>query len=194
MDYKTILGIAAVVIGFVSYIPYFKDIFYGRTKPHAFSWFAWALLEGIAFFALVSKGAGAGAWVLAMTSILCLGVFLVSLSKGEKNFTLIDKLSLAGAMLGLVLWLTTKNPLTAVVLVSITDFLGFVPTFRKSYYKPHEETATMYAFSVAKMIFVLFALESHNLTTVLYPASLVLTNAVFVVMVLIRRMYLKPVS
>lgn len=187
MDHKIILGIIAVVIGFVSYIPYFKDIFYGQTRPHIFSWFIWALLEGTAFFAQLSKGGGAGAWVTGTTAVLCFTVFVVALRKGEKEFTYIDKLSFAGAILGLILWLITKNPLTAVVLVSGTDFLGFIPTFRKSYYKPHEETAKLYAMSVSKLVFALFALGSYNFTTVLYPASLIVTNAAFVTMVLIRR-------
>lgn len=193
LEYKTILGIIAVAIGFVSYIPYFKDIFFGQTRPHVFSWFVWALLEGTAFFAQLSKGAGAGAWVTGTTAVLCFAVFVVSLSRGEKNFTGTDKLCLAGAILGIILWLATNNPLIAVILVSVTDFLGFVPTFRKSYYKPYEETAKLYAMSVLKLIFALLALKSFNATTALYPASLVLTNAAFVTMVLMRRNFFKKI-
>jgi hypothetical protein len=187
MDYKIILGIIAIAIGLVSYIPYFKDIFSGHTKPHMFSWFVWALLEGTAFFAQLSKGAGAGAWVTGTTSILCLSVFAVSLSRGEKNITTSDKLSLAGAMLGIILWYFSQNALTAVILVSVTDFLGFIPTFRKSYFKPHEETAKLYMMSVLKLIFSLLALKSFNLTTAIYPASMILTNVSFLVMVFFRR-------
>jgi len=187
MDYKVILGIIAVAIGLVSYIPYFKDIFYGQTKPHIFSWLIWALLEGTDFFAQLSKGGAAGAWVTGTTAVLCLSVFVVSLSRGEKNITRTDKITFVGALLGLLFWLVTSNPLTAVILVSITDFLGFVPTFRKSYYRPHEETAKLYAMSVLKLAVSLFALGSFNPTTVIYPASLILTNTVFVVMILIRR-------
>jgi hypothetical protein len=187
MDYKIILGIIAVAIGLVSYIPYFRDIFYGQTKPHSFSWFIWGLLEGTAFFAQLSKGGAAGAWVTGTTAVLCLSVFIVSLSRGEKNITLTDKLSFIGALLGLVLWLISKNPLTAVILVSITDFLGFVPTFRKSFHKPQEETAKLYAMSVLKLTVSLFALGSFNFTTALYPSSLIVTNVAFVAMVLIRR-------
>lgn len=187
MDYKTILGIIAVAIGLAGYIPYFRNIFYGKTKPHVFSWFVWSLLEGTAFFAQVSKGAGAGAWVTGVTALLCFGVFVAAISRGEKNITRLDWMSLVGAFLGLALWAVTDNSLYAVVLVSTTDLLGFIPTFRKSYHKPYEETATLYALSSLKLAVALFALESYNLTTVLYPASLVLTNAVFVTMLLMRR-------
>jgi hypothetical protein len=191
IDCKTVFAIIAVAIGFVSYIPYFKDIFAGRTKPHMFTWFIWAVLEGTAFFAQASKGAGAGAWVTGTTSILCLSVFVTSLSRGEKDITTSDKLSLGGAILGIVLWYFSKNALTAVILISITDFLGFIPTFKKSYFKPYEETAKLYVMSVIKLIFALFALKFFNLTTALYPASLVLVNTAFVIMTVIRRKSLK---
>ena len=58
---KTALGIFAILIGIYSYIPYFRDIFTGRTKPHAFTWFVWFLLTAIAFFAQLAGNGGAGA-------------------------------------------------------------------------------------------------------------------------------------
>lgn len=187
MDYKTVLGIIAVAIGFAGFVPYFKDIFDGRSKPHVFSWFVWALLEGTAFFAQLTKGGGAGAWVTGVTAILCFLVFISALFRGEKRITRLDWASLIGALLGMALWAVTKSPLSAVILVSITDVFGFIPTFRKSYRHPYEETAKLYSASILKLIFALFALGSFNLTTALYPASLIITNSAFVTLVLIRR-------
>ena len=102
-----------------------------------------------------------------------------------------DKLAFSGAILGIILWRLTNNPLLAVIMVMISDVLGFVPTFRKTYHEPHTETLFEYAMASAKFVVALFALQSYNLTTWLYPALLVLTNAVFVVMALIRRKQMK---
>jgi hypothetical protein len=187
MDYKIIVGGLAVVLGILAYLPYFKSIFYGRTKPHMFSWFVWFLIQGIAFFVQTLTGAGPGAWVTGLTSVMCLSVFIISLSRGEKNITAIDKVSFTGALLGISFWVITKNPLSAVIFVSIADFLGFVPTFRKSYFKPFEEATTIYALYVLVWALSLSALSSYNLTTVLYPASLLLTNGSFALMSIIRK-------
>ena len=187
MEYKIILGIVAVAVGLISYAVYFRSIFYGRTKPHMFSWLVWGLLEGTAFFAQLSSGGGSGAWVTGATAALCFVVFAAALKKGEKQITRLDWYSLLGAFLGLALWGVTSNPLIAVIIVSATDFLGFVPTFRKSYHKPHEEAAMLYFLSIVKLVFALFALESFNPTTAIYPATLVLTNAAFVAVLLVRR-------
>ena len=187
MEYKNILGAIAVAITFVSFIWYFRDVFYGQTKPHLFSWLVWGLLELIAYFAQVAKGAGPGAWVTVSSGLLCLCVFVIAIPRGEKNITRLDWISFLGALFGLALWIITKNPLSAVVLASFTDFLGFIPTFRKAYHKPQEETVILYASSCVKLVLAMIALHSFNLTTSLYPASLLVTNALFVTMVLIRR-------
>lgn len=191
IDYKIILGISASVLGFIGYVPYFRDIFQGRTKPHIFSWFVWSLLTGIAFFAQLSKGAGAGAWVTGFTAAVSLSIAILAFFRGEKHITKIDWATFIGALSGLIFWGLTANPLSAVIIITVTDALAFAPTFRKSYCKPHEETASTFALSALKFVFGLAALQSYNLTTWLYPASLVLMNGLFVVMLLLRRHILK---
>ena len=187
MDYKTWLGVVAVVIGFISYIPYFKDIVQLKTKPHAFSWLVWSVLTAIAFFAQVVKGGGISSWVNAGTALMCFAVFVFAIFRGEKNIKKSDIWSLVGAGLGLVVWAMTDDPVFAVILVTIIDALGFIPTFRKSYYKPQEETLSTFVVSTTKYVMSLFALRSYTLTTWLFPASLVLTNGLFVILLIVRR-------
>ena len=187
MEYQIILVVIATVIGISSYIPYIKDIFTNKTKPHAFSWFIWGLLTAIAFAAQVKEGAGVGAWVAGFSAAMCLGISGIAFVRGNKHICRMDWFCLGAALLGIILWKITSNPLTAVVIVTLVDMIGFVPTFRKAYHHPHEETALSFALSGIKWVFGLMALEVFNTTTTLYPASLVLTNMVFVIMVLIRR-------
>ncbi len=186
-DYKIFLGLVSVIISVACYVPYFKDIVKGTTKPHVFSWLVWSLLTGIAFFAQLTNGAGAGAWVTGVSSLACLAVAIVALRYGEKNITPLDWWAFGGALVSLGLWGVTANALLAVILVTITDALAFVPTFRKSYYKPDEETITTFALSALKFIIVLWAFEVYDLVVWLYPVALVIMNSSFVAMVLVRR-------
>ena len=87
LEYKTILGIIAVIIALAGYVPYFRDIFRGKTKPHAFSWLVWASLTGIAFFGQIFDKGGAGAWVTGFTAVVSFAIFFLALKKGEKNIT-----------------------------------------------------------------------------------------------------------
>lgn len=176
----------------VGYSFYFRDIFAGKTKPHAFSWLVWAALTGIAFAGQIMNGGGAGAWVTFVTAVVSGVIFVLALKQGEKDVTFSDKLNLAGAAFALVFWFFTSNPLTAIVLVTIIDFLGFVPTIRKSYKKPHEETLIHYVFAGLKFVLAIIALQKYTVITWLYPASLVASNLLFVVMLVIRRRKLMP--
>lgn len=186
-DYKIALGIVAAILGFVGYAPYFRDISLGRTRPHVFSWFVWGLLTGIAFFAQIAKGGGAGAWVTGFSAVICMCIAGLALFYGEKDITKSDWLSLGGALLGIVFWQATRNPLLAVIFVTVADSIAFIPTFRKAYHKPGEETVNTFVWGSLKFVVGLAALESFNLTTALYPTSLVLANGSFVTMLIMRR-------
>ncbi|MCX6728111.1 MAG: hypothetical protein NTX11_04870 [Candidatus Saccharibacteria bacterium] len=184
---KEFLAVIAVVIGIIGYIPYFRTIFSGKTKPHAFTWLVWGVLTAIAFFGqLVGKG-GAGAWVTGFTALISFIVFGFALVKGKRDFPKADWLCLAGCTIAMVLWTVTSDPLAAIILVTIIDMLAFIPTFRKSYFMPESEPAFTYALSGLKFLISLFALQEFSTVTVLYPASLVITNALFVAMLYVRR-------
>src|SRR6185436_12839380 len=117
LDYKQLLGILAIAIGLAAYVPYFRDLFRGTTKPHVFSWFIWAITSFTAFFAQSSRGAGAGAWIGLFSASICTIITLYAFFRGEKQITLTDRLSFFGAGLALVFWAVTNEPLSAIILV-----------------------------------------------------------------------------
>ena len=182
-----ILGASASILGFIGYFFYIRDMVRGKTKPHVFSWFLWGLSTGIAFLAQIVKGGGAGAWVTGLTAFMCLGIAVGALRNGTKNITHSDWVCLAGGMVGIALWRLTGDPLATVIIIMITDIISTLPTFRKAYYKPYEETVSTYVLSAVKFIPAIAALGAFNLTTVLYPTSLILMNGSFVVMLVMRR-------
>jgi hypothetical protein len=187
MDYHVLLGLLAVAIGIVGYVPYIRDMLRGHTKPHAFSWLIWSILEGTAFAVTITEGGGPGAWVLGLATIVCLFVFVVALKKGDRTFPLIDWVMLGASFFAIALWAVTKDPLLSIILIAVIDAIAFVPTFRKGWHKPYEETLIEYESSALKQVIGIAALTAFSLTTALYPASLVLTNVAFVTLMRMRR-------
>lgn len=188
-EFEIKIGIAtiSIVMTLAGYFYYFKDIFKGKTKPHAYSWLIWGLLTAIAFAGQLSDKGGAGSYITGLTAVVSFIIFFIALNRGEKNITKQDKVYLVSALLALVPWLLTDNPIFSIVLISLIDFLGFLPTIRKSYYKPFEETSITYLLSGLKFVLAIIALENYTLVTWFYPASLVLANFLFVVMLTLRR-------
>ena len=187
MPYKIFLGSLATTIAFVAYIPYFVNIFRGKTKPHAFSWLVWGIISGIGFLAQLTEGGGSGSWVTGFGALVSCVIFSLALLWGDRHFSRFDWMSLLGAGIAIFLWWLTGEPLLSLILVIIIDALGFLPTFRKGFYKPYEETATTWGLNSLKFMVALPALESFTLTTWLYPVYLVLANGTFVTMLWVRR-------
>jgi hypothetical protein len=45
-NYKFIIAIIATVLTFLGFIPYFRDIFNRKTKPHLYTWLIWLITQG----------------------------------------------------------------------------------------------------------------------------------------------------
>ncbi len=186
-DPKILMTGFAIVIALFTYLPYCWLTFKGKIRPHLFSWVLWGMLTSIAFFAQLSDGAGAGAYITGFTSIMCLAIAALSFWRGEKNITRSDAIAFIAGLSAIPVWVVTNNPLWSVIMVAAIDALGFYPTFRKSWIKPHEEMALVYFLSGFKFAVSLFALEHITLITAFYPCSVILTNWSFLALLLLRR-------
>ncbi len=193
MEYKTLLGFLAVAIEIISYIVYFVGIYRGKTKPHAFTWFVWGVLNIIAFIAVLISGGEAGSWILGVNVFACFAIAIIGFIQKHVVYDKYDWLALFGALLGIFLWWLSDNPLYAVVLVSIADGTGTIPIFRKAYRAPFEENITAFAIGVLYYPLAILALESLTLTTWLYPATVFLLDAALVILVFTRRKKLKNI-
>ncbi len=188
-----IWGILSMVFALGGLAPYFYALFKGQTKPHAFSWIIWSFVMIIVCAAQFTAGAGPGAWLNGFASTLCLAIGLISLKKGEKNITKSDWVAFIFALLAIPLWVFTKEPLWSVILLTLIDLSAYYPTIRKSWPKPHEETAVTYGVSCFVLTFSILATDVVNLTTILYPAVFIVVNAFVCTMLLTRRRILARV-
>lgn len=184
---KEIIGGIAVVLGLGSNLLYICQVFSRQIKPHLFSWFLWGTLGMISFTAQVSEKAGPGAWALGVSSVCCFIIAAASLRYGEKNITRSDWACLVFGLTAIPVWVMTSNPLWAVVIAAIIDAVAFWPTLRKSWIMPHEEGVTAFSIYGLQMAFAMMALETVNLTTVLYPATITTLNTVVVIGLIYRR-------
>lgn len=195
MDIKLLFAIAAVVVLIIGYIPYFKDIFAKTTKPHAYTWLIWGITQGTATAVAFYGGANWGVLSLAGGTLLVAVVFLLSLKYGTKNITKSDTGILVLALLAIVVWWQTNNPLYAVLMVTAIDALGYIPTLRKSWSEPYSETLSFWFTMSLVTILTIFSLSEYNPLTLTYLGMLVVANIVVLVLCILRRRYVqKPVQ
>ncbi|HEY4520826.1 MAG TPA: hypothetical protein VJL57_00300 [Candidatus Paceibacterota bacterium] len=185
--YHVVAAILGTVLGLISYVPYYRDIFNRSIKPHFFTWFIWAILTGITASIQFATGGGVGAMVAAVESICCTGVAIAAFFWGEKDITKSDWACLILALIAIFLWLVINQPLLSILFVVSADLLGFIPTFRKSFWRPHEENASQFGISASHWLVSIFALESLAFVEWFYPAAIAAMDVALVAMLLIRR-------
>lgn len=184
---KNLIGIVAVILAFVAYIPYFRDIIKGKTKPHVYTWFVWGLVTTIIFALQLSGGGGAGTYVTLTAGIFSFIVFGLGLKNGSKDITRSDTIFFIMALISIGLWLLAKQPTLSIILLCAIDMMGFAPTVRKSWNKPFEETLFTWELNGFRHGLSLIALSKYNLLTLLYPLLWTIANVLFSVMIIARR-------
>lgn len=184
-------AILAIVIGMVSYGHYMFSIIWGKTRPHAFSWIIWCVASSVVFFAQNSDNAGVGAWVTVASALACGTIALMSLWRGERNITRSDWVMFLAAMGSIPLWYVTSDPMWSVILLASIDFMGIVPSIRKSWNNPHSETLVYYVLTVLKYVIAMIIMENVTVTTMLDPAVSVLEAGLFTVITICRRQIVK---
>ena len=169
---NAVLSGLALALTLALFVPYGRALVQGRTRPHPVSWLIWASGTALVFAAQIAGGGGIGAWPIGVSALLSFGIAALAMRRrAPRQITRTDALCLAAALTALPAWWLTQDPLVAVVLLTSSDLLGFVPTLRSSWWHPHEERAAFYALGALRNALVVAALEHHNLTTVLFPAA-----------------------
>ncbi len=188
---KETIGSIAVALTFVAYIPYYRDILKGKTRPHIYSWSLWALLTILLVALQIKGGAGPAVWVTAAAGLLCVGVVFLSLKNGKKDITTSDSIVAVLALLAIAFWLLVYQPVISITLVILADMLAFIPTVRKSYYDPYAETLSLYVTNALRFVLALFAVEHYTYLSSAWIVAWVIGNTLLSVLLVVRRRQMK---
>ncbi len=171
-----IAGYLSGVVALVSFVPYIKSIFEGKTKPERASWIIWAALSLTAFFPQLYKGAS---YSLFMTGAAALGdflIFLFAIKYGIGGLLKRDIIALVGLILGLSLWYITKEAALALYIVILIDATGAVLTIVKTYQYPESENMGSWWLTFFAAIMACVAVGSFNAFLLSYPLYVALAS------------------
>lgn len=182
------IGVIAILLTFIGYIPYTRDIVKGKTKPHIYSWFMWGFVTSIVFALQMTDNAGIGAFVTLTAALLCFLVIFLGKKYGSMSqITTSDTMFLILAFITLAVWLIAKQPVISVILATSIDILAFAPTVRKSWTEPYSETVSFYWINTLRFGLAAISLNHYSILTALYPISWMMINGLFAAYLIIRR-------
>ena len=171
-----IAGYLSGILILMSFIPYIRDIFAGKTKPERMAWLIWGILGSIFFFSQLAKG---GTYSLILAGAQTAGdifVFLLAIKYGLGGLKRRDILAFIGAITGLFLWYLTKEPAVALFITIFIDSSGVALTAIKSYEKPETETISSWVLTFLGGFFACIAVGSFNLVLLAFPIYVCLAS------------------
>lgn len=160
-EYFVYIGSGITAVGGLSYL---IQTLQGKVQPNRVTWFLWALVAFIAFFAQISQGVGLTVLLTFVVGFLPLLIFLVSFinKKAYWRLSRFDLLCGLFSLIGIIAWVVTKEANTALAFSIIADFLASVPTFVKSYREPESESAGAYALNALGDGVILFTIRQWD--------------------------------
>lgn len=191
MNFVRLLLFLSVASNITAYVIYLYSIFKNKIKPHAFTFLAWSLILGVNFFVQLFSGVGESSILLGTNLLGCFIIFVLCIIKGYTSYDKIDWLCLFLAVVAIILWLITKIPLYSVILSCIIDLLAFLPSFRKSFHKPNDDSALTFFISGFEYLLSFPAYKVFSFVVLLYPVTVLTLDFVYAGMVVLRRVQLR---
>ncbi|MGH9357514.1 MAG: hypothetical protein ACRD10_15430 [Terriglobia bacterium] len=178
MHLKQTLSIAAGVLFVVGFIPYIRSTVRGEAQPSKAGWTIWAILDVVTFAGMLIKHAMIGQMAAVL---LCAATMAVLTWKyGKPGWSRVDKVCLAGAGLGIVLWTIFSDPVLGIVTSLVVIFLGGIPTFVSAWGDPSKEDRTAWTILWVSCIVAVAAIPAFTLAEAAQPITFLVIESIMI--------------
>ncbi|MDZ8054527.1 MAG: hypothetical protein RMX68_002735 [Aulosira sp. ZfuVER01] len=187
-SWQAVIGVVAGFLSLLGFLPYLVSIYQRKTRPNRTTWWIWAIVGLILCSSYYSSGAVNTIWVPVCSAIGHLAIAIVALKYGEGGWNRFDRGCLIIAGISLLLWWQFSSPIIALLINIGIDFLGALPTIRKSYYQPHTEDPLTWTIFLSAHTLNLLALKNWSFALSAYPLYLFFSTATIVIFILRPKM------
>ena len=187
MDIKLLFVGLTFVIGTASFFPYIRDVYRLKTKPHIYTWLIFTLISLAVAIISFFHGGGLGTLGILYGTALNAVVTVLALRYGTHNITRSDTALMLSALAALCVWLFLRDPLVTIMLITAIRAVSYIPTIRKSYGHPWDETLISWIGFTIGNICTIASFTSYNLLTLTNIVTISILNIVVVIECLLRR-------
>lgn len=182
-----VLNVIASAMFIVATVPYVRAILRKQTKPAKVTWLIWASLDLITFVGMLMEHSLNGQITGAVISASV--VAGLSFKYGKAGWTLLDKVCLGGAVLGVVLWKLSGSPLVAIVASLGAIFIASIPTFVNAWHNPENEDKTAWVLYWLSCLLTLFIVPEWTLKNAAQPIVFTAIESTMVFLVIVRPLF-----
>lgn len=181
---KEALSYLSGVIFCLAFVPYVRAIVRKETKPSKSTWIIWAILDTVTLVGMYFEdsvngqivGAVIGSWV----------VVVLALKYGVPGWTKLDKLCLAGAILGVVLWKAFSSPMLGILTSLSVVFIGSTPTFESAWKDPSREDKLAWVTFWISCVLAVIAIPEWTLKDAAQPITFTVIETIMMYILFVR--------
>jgi lipid-A-disaccharide synthase-like uncharacterized protein len=188
IDIKFVIGILAGIISSIAYIIYFYSILKGESKPSRVTWWIWTFMGGVLALSYYFSGARDTIWAPIVEFIGPLITALLAIKYGEGGIEdKADIICFAGGVLSIILWAVSGSPELALFTNLAVDTFAIIPTVKKSFLRPHEESLPAWAGTGLGDFINLLASDRLILAIIIYPAWMLFDDLVILISLILGK-------
>jgi hypothetical protein len=173
----------SVIIGLITPIVSIVSILQNKFRPQRTTYFLVLLINCLFVGTLISQHDRNGLFTALVELFGCGIIFILSIKKGMGGTTRFDIFIVILALISLTVWQLTQDPLLGLIMSIITDVIGFIPTYIKTWKYPKTEDWRISGLTVLAVIFVCLSIEDYNLATLLFPLYILFLNGSLVLII-----------
>jgi hypothetical protein len=173
---REILGILAGILSFSAYVLYIVTTLFGKTRPNKATWWVLTLVGIMIATSYYASGARATIWVALSYVLGPLIIAILSLKYGAGKWEKLDKWCLSIALISALIWYVSNSPLLVLAINIFIDFIGLIPTIKKSYLDPKSEDRVAWTLESLSGVLNILAIEKWVFGIAFYPVYLLAIN------------------
>ncbi len=168
---------------------YLIEAFLGRIKPNRVTFFGWTLTTFVILLGQLSKGVGIQAIITGVGFLTCFLVLLTAIVNKKAYWKLVFFDFSCGviSIIGLLLWIITKEGNLAIVFGLVADGTALLPTVVKTYLHPETEVAWPWFSSSLSGLVTLLVISKWEFAYYSFPLYVFLSELLVFLLIIFKK-------
>lgn len=188
-----IIGILGGLIAIAGSIPYMIDTYKKRISPHRITWGIFVLTDVIAIANQLAAGATNSVWLVVGWALANLTIFVLSLRYGVGGTEKLDIVVLCGAILGVIAWQISGQPIASIIANLFVTTLALTPTYKKGWVDPKSETSTIWLWGAIASLLGAISVGKLDYILLLAPVYTFAIQGVLFIVLIRYKLFYRPV-